>query len=41
MICVTTTSIDPAGNRKNAPDELPFAQQTIPDQPDLQRLPNP
>jgi general secretion pathway protein D len=41
MIFVTPTIIDPAGNRKNAPDELPFAQQTIPDQPDLQRLPNP
>jgi general secretion pathway protein D len=33
MIFVTTTIVDPAGNRVHSDDELPFAQQTIPPQP--------
>jgi len=32
MIFVTPTIIDPAGNRVHADEELPFAQQGIPDQ---------
>ena len=33
MIFVTATLIDPAGNRVHSDDELPFAQNNIPQQP--------
>ena len=33
MIFVTATIVDPAGNRVHSPDELPFAQNSIPPQP--------
>jgi len=33
MVFVTPTIIDPAGNRVNLDEELPFAQTTIPVQP--------
>lgn len=33
MIFVTATIIDPAGNRVHSDDELPFAQNAIPEQP--------
>ncbi len=33
MIFVTTTVVDPAGNRVHSDDELPFAQSSIPSQP--------
>lgn len=33
MIFVTATIVDPAGNRVHSDDELPFAQNTIPQQP--------
>ncbi|HXR48882.1 MAG TPA: hypothetical protein VN784_15715 [Candidatus Limnocylindrales bacterium] len=33
MIFVTTTIVDPAGNRVHSDDELPFAQSSIPSQP--------
>ena len=33
MIFVTSTIVDPAGNRVHTDDELPFAQSTIPPQP--------
>lgn len=33
MIFVTATMIDPAGNRVHSDDELPFAQNNIPQQP--------
>ncbi len=33
MIFVTTTIVDPAGNRVHSDDELPFAQSSIPPQP--------
>jgi len=33
MIFVTTTIVDPAGNRVHSDDELPFAQTAIPEQP--------
>ncbi|HUA38608.1 MAG TPA: hypothetical protein VMA35_09480 [Candidatus Sulfopaludibacter sp.] len=33
MIFVTTTIVDPAGNRVHSDDELPFAQTSIPPQP--------
>jgi len=33
MIFVTTTIVDPAGNRVHSDDELPFAQSSIPTQP--------
>jgi type II secretory pathway component GspD/PulD (secretin) len=33
MIFVTATIVDPAGNRVHSDDELPFAQNAIPDQP--------
>jgi type II secretory pathway component GspD/PulD (secretin) len=32
MIFVTPTIIDPAGNRQNSEDEMPFAQNAIPEQ---------
>jgi general secretion pathway protein D len=34
MIFVTATIVDPAGNRVHSDDELPFAQTTIPSQPE-------
>lgn len=34
MIFVTATIVDPAGNRVHSDDELPFAQNTIPSQPE-------
>ena len=34
MIFVTATIVDPAGNRVHSDDELPFAQTTIPAQPE-------
>jgi type II secretory pathway component GspD/PulD (secretin) len=33
MIFVTATIVDPAGNRVHSDDELPFAQNAIPEQP--------
>jgi type II secretory pathway component GspD/PulD (secretin) len=33
MIFVTSTIVDPAGNRVHSDDELPFAQTAIPEQP--------
>ena len=33
MIFVTSTIVDPAGNRVHSDDELPFAQSSIPPQP--------
>ena len=33
MIFVTTSIVDPAGNRVHSDDELPFAQSTVPAQP--------
>jgi type II secretory pathway component GspD/PulD (secretin) len=33
MIFVTATIVDPSGNRVHSDDELPFAQNTIPQQP--------
>jgi general secretion pathway protein D len=33
MIFVTATIVDPAGNRVHSDDELPFAQNSIPQQP--------
>jgi general secretion pathway protein D len=33
MIFVTATMIDPAGNRVHSDDELPFAQNNVPQQP--------
>jgi general secretion pathway protein D len=33
MVFVTATIVDPAGNRVHSDDELPFAQNTIPQQP--------
>ena len=34
MIFVTATIVDPAGNRVHSDDDLPFAQNTIPTQPE-------
>lgn len=34
MIFVTATIVDPAGNRVHSDDELPFAQTSIPSQPE-------
>ena len=36
MIFVTATIVDPAGNRVHSDDELPFAQNAIPQQPVVQ-----
>jgi general secretion pathway protein D len=33
MIFVTSTIVDPAGNRVHSDDQLPFAQAAIPEQP--------
>jgi general secretion pathway protein D len=33
MIFVTSTIVDPAGNRVHSDDELPFAQTAVPEQP--------
>jgi general secretion pathway protein D len=33
MIFVTATVVDPAGNRVHSDDELPFAQNSVPEQP--------
>jgi general secretion pathway protein D len=35
MIFVTSTIVDPAGNRVHSDDELPFAQTAIPTQPEV------
>lgn len=35
MIFVTSTIVDPAGNRVHSDDELPFAQAAIPTQPEV------
>jgi len=34
MIFVTATIVDPAGNRVHSDDDLPFAQNAVPHQPD-------
>jgi type II secretory pathway component GspD/PulD (secretin) len=34
VIFVTASIVDPAGNRVHSDDELPFAQSTIPSQPE-------
>jgi len=35
MIFVTATIVDPAGNRLHSDDELPFTQNAIPAQPEI------
>lgn len=35
MIFVTSTLVDPAGNRIHSDDEMPFAQSQIPEQPNI------
>ncbi len=39
MIFVTPTIIDPAGNRRHSPEEMPFAQNAIPPQPAMTPIP--
>ncbi|HEY4414436.1 MAG TPA: hypothetical protein VGO57_01995, partial [Verrucomicrobiae bacterium] len=34
MIFVTATIVDPAGNRVHSDDDLPFAQNAVPTQPE-------
>jgi len=37
MIFITATIVDPAGNRVHSPEEMPFAQNSIPPQPTAPR----